>query len=312
MSRAATALDYQYARAAEQATHRQHRTSTIRLLGDADGMTYDRPAPAKHAPRVMQVTRRPHSVPARAPAYQVWVWHPATVSTERLKVSTRPWGIAHPQWLIATLACIVALLAVSPVFAGGRAAVGSKRPLLNSGGKASGQSKEPRPAEAAANTPKSAPAASQDTSRKYELLGPPSISVKQVESVLQEYSSPAVGHGQSLFDLGVRYGIDPAYALAFFVHESGCGTRGVARFSHSLGNIRWTPGFDNYEGYRSYPSWEAGMEDWYVLITDLYIGGWNLRTVDEIVPVYAPYGDNNNPPAYISAVKSMVDSWRGK
>jgi len=28
--------------------------------------------------------------------------------------------------------------------------------------------------------------------------------------------------------------------------------------------------------------------------------------------VYAPYGDNNNPPGYISAVKAMVDSWRGK
>jgi hypothetical protein len=54
------------------------------------------------------------------------------------------------------------------------------------------------------------------------------------------------------------------------------------------------------------------MEDWYRLITDLYINGWNLRTVDQIIPVYAPYGDNNNPPVYIKAVKSLVDAWRGK
>ena len=102
------------------------------------------------------------------------------------------------------------------------------------------------------------------------------------------------------------------YALAFFVHESACGTRGVARFTHSLGNIRWTEGYDNYEGYRSYGSWQAGMEDWYKLIAGLYINGWGLRTVDQIIPVYAPAADSNNPPTYIASVKSMVDSWRGK
>ena len=54
------------------------------------------------------------------------------------------------------------------------------------------------------------------------------------------------------------------------------------------------------------------MEDWYKLINELYIGGWGLRTVDQIVPVYAPWGDNNHPPTYIASVKSMVDDWRGK
>jgi hypothetical protein len=54
------------------------------------------------------------------------------------------------------------------------------------------------------------------------------------------------------------------------------------------------------------------MEDWYKLITDLYINQWGLRTVDAIIPVYAPSGDGNNPTAYINSVESMVDSWRGK
>ncbi len=96
------------------------------------------------------------------------------------------------------------------------------------------------------------------------------------------------------------------------MHESGCGTRGVARFTHSLGNIRWTEGYDNYEGYRMYGSWQEGMEDWYKLITDLYINGWGLKTVDAIVPVYAPAGDGNNPPAYIASIKWLIDDWRGK
>lgn len=145
-----------------------------------------------------------------------------------------------------------------------------------------------------------------------DVTGPPSISVDQIEAVLKKYGSPAVGKGQTLYDLGVKYNINPAYALAFFVHESGCGTKGVARFTNSLGNIRTTPGYADYQGYRSYPTWESGMEDWYKLISELYVGEWGLRTVDAIIPVYAPWGDNNNPPAYISSVKSMVDSWRGK
>ncbi len=130
--------------------------------------------------------------------------------------------------------------------------------------------------------------------------------------MLAKYGSPAEGQGQVLYDLGVKYGIDPAYGLAFFVHESACGTRGVARFTHSLGNIRWTDGYDNYQGYRSYPTWQQGMEDWYKLITDLYINGWGLQTVDQIIPVYAPTGDGNSPPDYIASIKFLVDSWRGK
>jgi hypothetical protein len=152
------------------------------------------------------------------------------------------------------------------------------------------------------------PAASGD----YSVTGPPSLSVEQIERVLAKYGSPAQGHGRTLYDLGVRYGIDPAYALAFFVHESGCGTKGVARFTMSIGNIRWSQGYENYEGYRKYNSWAESMEDWYKLITDLYIGQWGLRTVDQIVPVYAPAADRNNPPSYIASVKSMVDYWRGK
>lgn len=156
------------------------------------------------------------------------------------------------------------------------------------------------------------PAQTDAPSGSYDVLGPPTLSVAQIEKVLASYGSPAVGLGQKLYDLGVRYGINPAFALAFFVHESGCGTKGVARSSKSLGNIRWTPGYDNYEGYRSYSSWEAGMEDWYVLIKELYIAEWGLRTVDAIIPVYAPSGDNNDPASYIASVKYMVDSWRGR
>jgi hypothetical protein len=166
--------------------------------------------------------------------------------------------------------------------------------------------------EARSDAPAAEPAVQQiaPSGAPHDVVGAPSISVEKIERVLRDYGSPAVGKGQVMYDLGVRYGIDPAYALAFFVHESGCGTKGVARTTRSLGNIRWTKGFENFQGYRKYESWEQGMEDWYKLITELYIGAWNLRTVDKIIPVYAPWGDNNNPPSYIRSVKTMVDVWR--
>ncbi len=142
--------------------------------------------------------------------------------------------------------------------------------------------------------------------------GTPTITLAAIENQLARYGSPVSGHGQALYDLGRKYGIDPAYALAFFIHESAAGTRGLATVTLSLGNIRQSAGsgFPAYQGFRKYPSWEAGMEDWYRLIKNLYIQGWQLRTVEAIVPVYAPAADHNDPQAYILAINSLVDGWR--
>ncbi len=229
--------------------------------------------------------------------------------------------VRHPAWLFGTFVGVAALLlVVGPTILGGFRG-SSSRPfaLTLSGYNAVSAVTDDTTAKVFlvdVSTSGHDPARPQNvasvSSGPYDITGSPSISVGQIEAVLQQYGSPAIGKGQALFDMGLRYGINPAYALAFFVHESGCGTKGVARVTHSIGNIRWTEGHDNYEGYRSYVSWDEGIEDWYKLISDLYISGWHLRTVDAIVPIYAPYGDNNNPPVYIAAVKQMVDAWRGK
>jgi hypothetical protein len=138
---------------------------------------------------------------------------------------------------------------------------------------------------------------------------PPSLSAAQIDAILAEYHSPAVGLGAVLYDLGAQYGIDPAFALAFFVIESACGTRGVARTTHSLGNIRCTPGYACAAGYRAYPTWAAGAADWYTLIRTLYLDTWDLRTPAAILPRYAPPGDGNDPAAYATSVIHLVDRW---
>lgn len=144
----------------------------------------------------------------------------------------------------------------------------------------------------------------------YRVLGQPSVSASFINRVLVTYHSPAAGKGQALYRDGVRYGIDPVFALAFFLHESRFGTLGVARVTHSLGDIRCTHGYPScYKGYRAYRSWEDGFLDWYRLIRHIYVNRWGLTTADRILPVYAPASENNVG-AYFAAVKHAVDTWR--
>src|SRR5437588_4181640 len=169
--------------------------------------------------------------------------------------------------------------------------------------------------------PQSAQAASfsQTIRDPYSVLGPPTVSAAFMNQVLAAAHSPAAGKGQALYTDGVRYGIDPVFTLAFFLHESSFGTTGVARFSLSLGNLRCIPDTVCRDGYAWFPTWEAGFEAWYRLILYGYVQGevtiplvgHTCTTVAQIVPVYAPAADHNNEAAYISAVEAVVDKWRG-
>jgi hypothetical protein len=147
----------------------------------------------------------------------------------------------------------------------------------------------------------------------YSVLGKPTISVNFINQVLASYHSPAAGKGQALYDLGVKYGIDPVYALAFFMHESLFGTTGEARATLSLGNLRCIPTRpcidQNNGGFAQMYSWEDGFEQWYKLIRNLYVAQWGRVTVDQIIPVYAPSSDHNDVAGYIASLKHEIDSW---
>ena len=141
------------------------------------------------------------------------------------------------------------------------------------------------------------------------ILGPPSLSAAFINRVLSAYHSPAVGLGSVLYADSLTSGIDDAYPLAFFLHESSMGNMGWATVNHSLGNIRCTPGWSCGGGYRFYATWAAGCHDWYRLITSEYLSR-HLSTIPTIIPVYAPSADHNNEHAYITAVLSAVSVWR--
>ena len=150
----------------------------------------------------------------------------------------------------------------------------------------------------------------------YSVVGPNSLSVAFMNQVLAYYHSPAAGKAQALWDDGVKYGLDSAYALAFFMHESSFGTTGVARVTLSLSNMRCVPQYrclnqsGNDGGYAIFDTWEQSFEAWFKLIRDLYVGYWGRITVDQIIPKYAPNSDGNNEAEYIASLKRTIDTWR--
>ncbi len=150
----------------------------------------------------------------------------------------------------------------------------------------------------------------------YRLASAPSLAAEDIDTILLSYGSPAYGTGQTWVDKGRKYNIDPAFALAFFIHESTAGSHpGWAGHkpnggtTHNVGNIICA-GYPTCHGrFRDYVSWEEGIEDWYRLIHDEYIEGRGTETVADIIPIYAPAFENDVD-AYVTTVERKVDSWR--
>lgn len=145
---------------------------------------------------------------------------------------------------------------------------------------------------------------------EHSVLGEPTVTAEFINQVLAAYDSPARGKGQALYNLGIQYGIDPVFALAFFMHESSFGKAGMATKTLSLGNLRCIPDHRCEENFAWFDSWEDGFKAWFELIRNLYVAQWGRVTVAQIIPKYAPAADNNNELAYINSVNHAVDTWR--
>ncbi len=152
----------------------------------------------------------------------------------------------------------------------------------------------------------------------YNLQGPPSLTPDQIERILKAYGSPAVGTGHDWYNLGLKYGIDPAFAVAFFIHESGAGTnpnwaglKPGGQTTHNVGNIICAGYPSCYGRFRDYATWAEGIEDWYRLIDVEYIQGRGTKTVAEIIPIYAPSFENDVG-GYVDVVQRLVDEWRAR
>jgi hypothetical protein len=146
---------------------------------------------------------------------------------------------------------------------------------------------------------------------RYSPIAPPSISFETFKRVLEVNNSPALSEAASMYNTCLREHCDPAMALAFFNHESSLGTRGVAVYTKSMGNIRCRvdPCYQTQGNgaFQIYGSWTEGLQSWAVLLRETYLAKWNLVTVDQIIPRYAP---GEQAIQYIKTVKKQVDNLR--
>lgn len=152
----------------------------------------------------------------------------------------------------------------------------------------------------------------------HTVLGKPTISATYMNRVLAAHGSPAAGTGQALYDLGVQYGIDPAWPLAFFWQESHDGTSGEATVTRSIGNERCIADRPcNAAHFAVFTDWVDSYQHWYSLILYGYIRGDINRslgyaacpctTIEQIIPVYAGDGSEQQ---YIVGVLASVAAER--
>lgn len=149
---------------------------------------------------------------------------------------------------------------------------------------------------------------------QYNPIGPPSISLATFTHFLQANNSPAAAEAVTMYQNCLKLSCDPAVALAFFNHESSMGTQGAAVRNKSFGNIRCTAGWpcdgSAGGGFKIYNNWTEGLIDWSILLRDVYAARFQLYSLEQIIPVYAPAEDHNQPVVYINTVKNLVDQYR--
>ena len=137
------------------------------------------------------------------------------------------------------------------------------------------------------------------------LSGAPTITPDKINQILKEYHSPAAGMGQYIYDEGIKHGINPAMALAFYAVESSCGTKGLAVQNKSWGNVRG----QGPHGYKPYDSIKESLDHWYKMIDNLYLNKFHADKIGKVVSHYAPNSDGNNESVYVHALGSLVRKW---
>jgi len=162
----------------------------------------------------------------------------------------------------------------------------------------------PAPTALASATPSTAASADDGA---LALAGAPSVSARMIDAVLAREGSPLVGQGAGIVAQGRRDGIDPVFLLAFVSHFDLRDPLPAA--AHNVGHIRASGGAPALGGYRVYPTWRDGIAAWYTLIHDQYVVRWGLKTLDAIVPVYAP-STHAGVEGELADLRAMVVAWR--
>lgn len=149
---------------------------------------------------------------------------------------------------------------------------------------------------------------------------PPRISRRRFREILEQHGSPAAAEADAAYDAVVAEGVDPLFLLAVFWHESRFGTVGIcAKYgTRSPGNTRSSSTglgevIQTEKGsFVRYPSWVEGFRDAaHRLVDPRYpYARAGAVTVEEIIPIWAPRSDGNDPAAYIASVLAFMQRYQ--
>jgi hypothetical protein len=153
----------------------------------------------------------------------------------------------------------------------------------------------------------------------YSLIGPSDMSFSAFAATLRMNGSPAAAEASTMYLVLTSLDVRPAPFLAFFRHESRLGTTGICK-DYNLrnpGNVRTperlsAPVVEQVETPRGqfvrYKTWYDGTADWAYRMTGPKYAGRGLTTVRQVLPIYAPARDDNDPEAYARAVLADIET----
>ncbi len=140
----------------------------------------------------------------------------------------------------------------------------------------------------------------------------PSISIVEIGRVLERVNSPILPYAGDVYAYGKQYGIDPVFALAFWMKESREASDGsVAATYHNPGYTQGL-GTDPHCGrWACWPTWPEGIAGWFHYMRIFFVDR-GIDTVEAILPIYAPSSDGNNTSGYITFVLHWAAVWRAE
>lgn len=161
---------------------------------------------------------------------------------------------------------------------------------------------QPLPANAAAPV-----ALVSSLSESYVMARPPSVSPAVIAATLRRLGSPLAGLSNIIYRAGRAYGVDPAYLLAFVAYFDR--RVPLPDRAHNVGRIRATGREPAVQGFRAFATWKQGITAWYRLIRDLYVRRWHLRSLDAVLPIYAP-STRAGVEDELGQMEAMIAAWR--
>ena len=144
-----------------------------------------------------------------------------------------------------------------------------------------------------------------------DLAQKPTISIAEIDRVLESVNSPMLPYDADIYATGVQYGIDPVFALAFWMKESREASDGsVAAPDHNPGYTEGLAGDPRCGRWACWPTWPEGIAGWFHYMRVFFIDR-GISAVEDILPIYAPSSENNTS-GYIVFVLQRVATWRAE